>query len=337
MFQKNNTVEDGRVRAHETAEAASGKVHEMIDKVAEQTELGGERAKEFRDAAAAQAATARESAADRAADLREQAEDAKKQAGKDTKKRKKAAAKQVKKSKKKAGKQVEQSKKKATKDVRDMRDTLVDDVVPKVVDSATGLATAGVAAGRKAADEASARAPEVIAALRDQRDPQAALAAAKGEKVKKKGRKRTLLFIALVVGGVAAFIAKQKQGQKKDPWAVPAGDPYKAPTSGRETSVPAAAPVAEKADSAAPAGSDPLAAPTSIDADPLADPAAPITDTPDAREEGENAEEGTDAWSSARDWADNSAVPATSETSEGSDLHTDHLGGDLSVDGDDKA
>ena len=40
MFQKNSKVEDGRVRAHETAEAASLKVHEIIDKVAEHTEHG---------------------------------------------------------------------------------------------------------------------------------------------------------------------------------------------------------------------------------------------------------------------------------------------------------
>ena len=46
------------------------------------------------------------------------------------------------------------------------------------------------------------------------------------------------------------------------------------------------------------------------------------------------ADGGTDAWSSARDWADNSAVPSTSDTSEAADLHTDHLGGDLPADGD---
>ena len=43
MFQKNSKVEDGRVRAHETAEAASLKVHEIIDKVAEHSEQGAER------------------------------------------------------------------------------------------------------------------------------------------------------------------------------------------------------------------------------------------------------------------------------------------------------
>ena len=42
MFQKNSKVEDGRVKAHETAEAASLKVHEIIDKVAEHTEHGSE-------------------------------------------------------------------------------------------------------------------------------------------------------------------------------------------------------------------------------------------------------------------------------------------------------
>ena len=52
---------------------------------------------------------------------------------------------------------------------------------------------------------------------------------------------------------------------------------------------------------------------------------------------GEAEVEGTDAWSSARDWADNSAVPSTTETSEGSDVTPHNLGGDLPVEGDTKA
>ena len=64
MFQKNSKVEDGRVRAHETAEAASLKVHEIIDKVAEHTEHGNERAQELKVAASQQAsATATRSTA----------------------------------------------------------------------------------------------------------------------------------------------------------------------------------------------------------------------------------------------------------------------------------
>ena len=63
MFQKNSKVEDGRVKAHETAEAASLKVHEIIDKVAEHTEHGSERARELKAAASEQAAATRESPA----------------------------------------------------------------------------------------------------------------------------------------------------------------------------------------------------------------------------------------------------------------------------------
>ena len=44
--------------------------------------------------------------------------------------------------------------------------------------------------------------------------------------------------------------------------------------------------------------------------------------------------EGDDAWSSARDWADNSAVPSVTDTSEGSDVTPHNLGGDLPVEGD---
>ncbi|UUZ44879.1 hypothetical protein LP422_00215 [Janibacter limosus] len=319
MFQKNNKVEGGRVRAHETAESASLKVHEIIDKVAEQSEHGAERAQELKGSAADHAAAARVTATAGAADLREQAQEAKKQAAKDAKKGKKDARKQVRSVTTSARKQG----KKAGKDAQDLRDTFVDDVLPKVVTTASGLAAAGAAASRKAADEATNRAPEVIAALRDDdRDPRAALAAVKGEKPKKK-RGLKLLLPALVAGGIAAFVAKQKQGPKKDPWAVPAGDPYKAPTSGRESTVPAS-PAPAAAAGVAPAAE---VAESADVTDPLA--AAPVVD-------GESAE-GTDARSSARDWADNSAVPSVSDTSEGADLSTDHLGGDLPVDGDSKA
>ena len=337
MFQTNNKVEDGRVRAHETAETAVVKVHEIIDKVAEQTEQGGERAQELKVAAADKAATSRENAAARAAELREQAESAKKDAEKNAKKRSKKVKKQAKSAKKSADKSKDQK----AQEFAEKRDQLVG--------TAAGLAAAGAAASRKAADEAAVRGPEVVAALRDQGDAQAALAAAKGEKPQKKRRGLKLFLLALVVGGVAAVVAKQKQAPKKDPWAVPTGDPYKAPTTGRDSSVAGdtatggaatgiaatgVAPAAGAAD-ATPV-SDPLAAPTSIDEDPLAAAPAPVLDTPEAREQGE-AVEGTDAWSSARDWADNSNVPSTSDTSEGTDLSPENLGGDLPVDGDNRA
>lgn len=323
MFKQNNKVETGRVRAHETAESASLKVHELIDKVAEHGETGAVRAHELRAAATEQAAATRASAATHAADLREQAHEARKQAVKDAKKGKKAA--------RKRGKQ-------AGKEVHELRDTLVEDVLPKVTATATTLAAAGAAAGRKAADEAATRAPEVVAALREEHDPKLALAAAKGERPLKKRRGLKFLLLALVAGGIAAFVAKQRQAPKKDPWAVPAGDPYKAPATGRESTV-GAAPLAEKADSAPTPASDPLAAPTALDQDPLAAPAAPVADTPEARAQSTDADaaEGTDAWSSARDWADNSSVPSVSGTSEGTDLSTEHLGGDQSPEGDTKA
>lgn len=329
MFQTNDKVEDGRVRAHETAEAAVVKVHELIDKVAEQTEHGSERAQELKASASEQAAAARETAATRAADLRDRAEEAKEEAAKDAQKRAKAAKKRGKSKKKQTRKQA----KKAGKEATELRDHLVE--------TASGLAAAGVAAGRKAADEAAVRGPEVVAALRDERDTQAAIDAAKGKQPTKKKRTKLKLFLlALVAGGIAAVVAKQKQGPKKDPWAVPAGDPYKAPTTGRDSSLSggvAAAGVAPAAEAAETAPtSDPLAAPTSIEEDPLASAPAPVDDTPQAREQSEGVE-GTDAWSSARDWADNSDVPSTTGTSEGTDLSTDNLGGDLPVDGDSKA
>lgn len=340
MFKTNDKVEDGRVRAHETAETAVVKVHEVIDKIAEQTEQGGERAQELKSAAADRAATTRENAAARAADLREQAEETKKDVAKDAKKRSKQAKKQAKSTKKQAKKSKDQK----GKDAADKRDQLVE--------TASGLAAAGAAASRKAVDEAAVRGPEVVAALRDQGDTQAALAAAKGEKPKKKRRGLKLFLLALVAGGVAFVVAKQKQAPKKDPWAVPTGDPYKAPATGRESSVPstgtspdagtssdaglstgsAAATGGLAATGVAPAAAAADAAPAT---DPLAGSSASIGEPTETADQGEA--QGTDAWSSARDWADNSSVPSTTDSSEDADLHTEHLGGDLPVDGDTQA
>lgn len=312
MFQTNNRVEDGRVRAHETAETAAVKVHEIIDKVAEQTEHGSERAHELREAAAEQAAAARANATARAEELRAEAEQAKKDAKKNAGKRRKAAAKDLKKRKKKAGKATEH----AGEDIADARDRLVG--------TAGSLAAAGLAAGRKAADEAVVRGPEVMAALRDERDTGAALDAAKGKssKPEKKGRKRKLFLLALIAGGVAAVAARTKLAPKKDPWAVPTGDPYKAPTTGRDSSVTGGiaatgvAPAAEAADTA----------PVDPALDPALDPGPRATSA-----------EGTDAWTSAQDWADNdSSVPSTTDATDHADLAPEHLDGDLPVDRDDK-
>lgn len=308
MFQTNNKVEDGRVRAHETAETAAVKVHEIIDKLAEQTEHGSERAHELKEAAAEQAATARANATARAEELRAEAEQAKKDAKKTAGKRRKAAAKDLKKHKKKARKATDH----ASEDFAEARE--------RIVGTAGSLAAAGLAAGRKAADEAVVRGPEVMAALRDERDTGAALEAAKGKgsKPKKKGRKRKLVLLALLAGGVAAVAAKMKLAPKKDPWAVPTGDPYKAPTTGRDSSVTGGI----AATGVAPAAESANAAPI----DPALDP------TPQA-----TSAEGTDAWTSAQDWADNdSSVPSTTDTTEHADLAPEHLDGDLPVDRDDK-
>ena len=102
------------------------------------------------------------------------------------------------------------------------------------------------------------------------------------------------------VGGVAAVGAKLKQGPKKDPWAVPTGDPYKAPTTGRDSSVAGGLPATGVAPAAEAAEATPATTPE-------ADPTVP---SPSATDSGE----GTDAWSSAQDWADNSAVPSTTAT-----------------------
>ena len=170
------------------------------------------------------------------------------------------------------------------------RDALVEDLLPKVAEGIAALAASATAA-RAAGDSLADHAP-------------AAFAAAKGGKVKKqkKGGK-LLMLVGLGLAGFAAYQARQKSGgAKKDPWAVPAGDPYKAPASGRASTLAtpattgaaagagaAAAPaVSEAADTPdAPTTTDPLAAPAAIDEDPLAAPAAPVEDTPEARAQGE--------------------------------------------------
>lgn len=322
-MQTNNKVEDGRVRAHETAEAATDKVHVLIDKLAEQAVVGGERMQEFQTTAAQQAEAAKKQAASRAADLREQAEASKKQAAKDAKKKRKKARKAVKSTKKDMREDVRKSREQARRDIEAVRQSLREDVLPRAKETASGLAAAGAEAGRRAADQASARGPEVMTALRENQDPKAALAAARGEQQepqKKKRGKLKFLLLALVVGGLAAFVAKQKSQPKKDPWAVPAGDPYKAPTTGRETSVPAA---------------DTGAAGAAADGGPTTGAAAGAgvgaSAAAGADAEGTTAgEQGVgDAWSSARDWADSSSVPSTTgHVDNEEDLEAHNLGED---------
>lgn len=227
------------------------------------------------------------------------------------------------------------------------RSTVVDEVLPKVSEAAAGVAAAGVAASKKFADEASSRGPEAFAALKDDHDTDAALAALKGEKPKKKGRKR-LLLLALAIGGVVAYVVSKQSKPKKDPWAVPAGDPYRAPsspagldgaTAGAAGAAASDAPVEEAADSAVEvastdAPSDLGQVPEGADVE-----ATSAEDASDLGAGGTPEAPAGDAWSTARDWADDSAVPSTTATSEDADLSIEHLGDETgeTEDGEDKA
>lgn len=328
MFRTQSKVEKGRVAAHEGAESGVEKIHTLIDKVAEHAEVGSEKASVAGAAAAA-----------KGQELKAQAADARQQARKDAKKRTKGLRKDA----RKAGKR-------ARSDAQDLRSTVMDDVLPKVVETAAGLAAAGAAASKNLADETGKRAPEAFAALKEDHDAHAAMDALKGKRrKKKKGWK--LFLLALVAGGAAAYVAKKQQGPKKDPWAVPAGDPYKAPESGRASSLDAAAPAAS-----APLAADALATDAAIDDTDagLGDVSVSEVDstTPDdglgAAAAGETrplsseeiddlasddpaqaaAGEGGDAWSSASDWADESSVPSVADDSKQADVHTEHLGND---------
>ena len=330
MFRTQSKVEKGRVAAHEGAETGVEKIHTLIDKVAEHAESGSEKASVAGAAAAA-----------KGQELKAQAADARKQAAKDAKKRSKGLRKDA----RKRGKKV-------SADAHDLKDTFVDDILPKVVETAAGLAAAGTVASKNFADEAGKRAPEAFAALKDDHDAQAAMDALKGQRrKKKKGWK--LFLLALVAGGAAAYVAKKQQAPKKDPWAVPAGDPYKAPESGRDSSLGAAAPAVS-----APLAADALATDEAIDAtdggldggnvtavdastpDDGLDAAAagetrPLTSdeiddlaSDDPAEAGTGGGDGSDAWSSASDWADESSVPSVADDSKQADVHTEHLGND---------
>ena len=327
MFRTQSKVEKGRVAAHEGAETGVEKIHTLIDKVAEHAESSSEKASVAGAAAAA-----------KGHELKAQAADARKQAAKDAKKRSKGLRKDA----RKHGQKV-------SVDAHDLKDTFVDDILPKVVETAAGLAAAGAVAGKNLADETGKRAPEAFAALKDDHDAQAAMDALKGKRRKKrKGWK--LFLLALVAGGAAAYVAKKQQAPKKDPWAVPAGDPYKAPESGRDSSLGAAAPAVS-----APLAADALATDEAIDATDGGldggDVTAVDASTPDdglgAAAAGETrpltsdeiddlasdtpadaGTEGGDAWSSASDWADESSVPSVADDSKQADVHTEHLGND---------
>lgn len=335
MFRTDSKVEKGRVAAHESAESGVEKIHALIDKVAEHAETGSEKATELSATASA-----------KSQDLRGQAADRSKRARKDAKK----TSKKLRKNARKVGK-------KAGSDAADLKDT--------VVKTAAGLAAASTAKSKSFADEAGKRAPEAFAALKDDHDAQAALDALKGRS-RSRGKGWKALLLALVAGGAAAYLAKKKQqGPKKDPWAVPAGDPYKAPESGRASTVgtsttPATtAPVADEvvadevvstddvpvAGAGAPLGEgDTTHAAMTGHQDGLDDADAPLSSTSGTSTVGSDTGLGEtrplsdqeveglasdnpadasvgqadstaaldpegDAWSSARDWADESSIP----------------------------
>lgn len=326
MFRTQSKVEKGRVVAHEGAESGVEKIHTLIDKVAERAEVGSEKASVAGAAAAA-----------RGQELKAQAADARKQARKDAKKKSKVLRKDA----RKAGKR-------ARSDAHDLKSTVVDDILPKVVETAAGLAAAGAVAGKNIADETGKRAPEAFAALKDDRDAHAAMEALKGKRQKKK-KGWKLFLLALVAGGAAAYVAKKQQAPKKDPWAVPAGDPYKAPETGRESSLAASAPAAAAPAVSAPLAADALATDEAIDGASVTEVDASTPD--DGLATGElggtrpltseeiddfasdnpaeaDAPQDGDAWSSAQDWAGDSSVPSVADDSKQADVHTEHLGSD---------
>ena len=154
MFRTESKVEKGRVAAHEGAESGVAKIHTLIDKVAEGAETGSDRAAGLGAAASAKSADLRAQAADASKDVRKDAKKTGKQLRKDASK----STKQLRKDAKKAGKR-------ASDGAHDLRDTIVDDVLPKVVATATGLAATGAATTKSVADEAGKRAPEAFHAL----------------------------------------------------------------------------------------------------------------------------------------------------------------------------
>lgn len=305
MFRTESKVEKGRVAAHEGAESGVAKIHTLIDKVAEGAETGSDRAAGLGAAASAKSADLRAQAADASKDVRKDAKKTGKQLRKDASK----STKQLRKDAKKAGKR-------AGDGAHDLRDTIVDDVLPKVVATATGLAATGAATTKSVADEAGKRAPEAFHALKDDHDTHAALAAIKGE-TRRSGRSWKVLLLALVAGGVAFYVAKKQQKPKKDPWAVPAGDPYKAPDTGRASSVTPAAPVT---DGAAATSQTPIADEVvadevvSTDDVPVAGSAAPSLDAGDGPVLGEG-DTTHAAMTGHPDGVDDQGAPSTSTSS----------------------
>lgn len=206
MFRRKSKTELIKDRAVEALETATEKARDAVADGAAKVEDVRKNSDAYAEVARAKAKKVRKEAAEAA----------------------EAARKDAKKAKRKAPKQDPAVLALAPK-IDQGRDALVEDLLPKVAEGIAALAASATAA-RAAGDSLADHAP-------------AAFAAAKGGKVKKqkKGGK-LLMLVGLGLAGFAAYQARQKSGgAKKDPWAVPAGDPYTAPTSGRDSSLAAKA------------------------------------------------------------------------------------------------
>ena len=89
--------------------------------------------------------------------------------------------------------------------VEQVRETVVDDVLPKVASALAAIA-AGAAAAKESAVEAAERAPDAYAVL-------------KGDAVAKKGGKVKWILLLGALGAGAAVMAWRKGNHRPDPWA----------------------------------------------------------------------------------------------------------------------
>lgn len=204
--------------------------------------------------------------------------------------------------------------------VEHAKETIVDDVIPKVAEALATVA-AGALAAKGMAKEAAHNAPDAYSVL-------------KGEKKAKKSKGKWLLALGALAAG-AAYVAYKKSAAKPDPWAT--ATPYSPSTTnsagGSVTNLAEAA--KEKASAAAAAVSEKAAEVKDAAADKVeelkdkgADAAAKADDSFDdakgelseaadsagdaldelkdgAQDAAHDAKDETgDAWSKAQDWAD---------------------------------
>lgn len=145
---------------------------------------------------------------------------------------------------------------------------LIDDNLPQLTKAFHSAVDAGLAA----TEEAKHRSADAAEVLRGK----ATITHPRSRRLKR--GVLTVLGVLAVAGGVAAWLAR-RQHQEEDPWARPLADPYVAPQSGRESTVPVPADTQE-------AGSSPAADETATTAEQAAA-------SPDASQELESDEEAT--------------------------------------------